>query len=98
MAGGGDPPGPVNEPVLSEETHEALSRVGRALGEREGTGPEDDRLLRQRGIAVPPNFPAHLDPRYREALRAAPEDRILGAASAADSFADSLARLVDPGS
>ena len=37
----------LNEPVLSEETSEALSRVGRALGEREGTGPEDDRLLRE---------------------------------------------------
>ena len=37
----------LNEPVLSEETQEALSRVGRALGEREGTGPEDDLLLRE---------------------------------------------------
>ena len=36
----------LNEPVISEETSKILSRVGRALGEREGTGPEDDPLLR----------------------------------------------------
>ena len=36
----------LNEPVISEETSKVLSRVGRALGEREGTGPEDDPLLR----------------------------------------------------
>ena len=37
----------LNEPALSEETSAVLSRVGRALGEREGTGPDDDPLLRQ---------------------------------------------------
>lgn len=37
----------LNEPVISEETSKVLSRVGRALGEREGTGPEDDPLLRE---------------------------------------------------
>ena len=112
----------LNEPVLSEETSAALSRVGRALGERDGTGPEDDLLLReqrseariegraegrammirallgQRGIAVPPDFPPGLAPRNHDALRAASEDRILAAVSAANSFADFLARLDDPGS
>ena len=37
----------LNERVISERTSDILSRVGRALGEREGTGPEDDPLLRQ---------------------------------------------------
>lgn len=37
----------LNERVISEETSRVLTRVGRALGEREGTGPEDDPLLRQ---------------------------------------------------
>ena len=35
----------LNEPVISEETSAVLERVGRALGEREGTGPDDDPLL-----------------------------------------------------
>ena len=37
----------LNEPVISEETSKVLSRVGRAMGEREGTGPENDPLLRE---------------------------------------------------
>ena len=37
----------LNEPVISEETSKILSRVGRAMGESEGTGPEDDPLLRE---------------------------------------------------
>ena len=39
----------LNEPVMSEETSQVLARVGRALGEREGTGPDDDPLLRSVG-------------------------------------------------
>ena len=35
----------LNEPVFSEKTSAVLERVGRALGEREGTGPDDDPLL-----------------------------------------------------
>ena len=35
----------LNEPVVSPETSAVLERVGRALGEREGTGPDDDPLL-----------------------------------------------------
>ena len=37
----------LNEAVISEETVQVLMRVGRALGDREGTGPEDDPLLRE---------------------------------------------------
>ena len=37
----------LNEPVMSEDTKKDLRRVGHALGEREGTAPEDD-LLRSR--------------------------------------------------
>lgn len=37
----------LNEQVVSAETVALASRVGRALGRREGTGPEDDPLLRE---------------------------------------------------
>ena len=37
----------LNEPVMSEDTKKDLRRVGRALGEREGTVPEDDLLMRR---------------------------------------------------
>ena len=36
----------LNEPVLSARTSAALQRVAAALGAREGTGPDDDLLLR----------------------------------------------------
>ena len=36
----------LNEPALSGATTEVLRRVGRALGAAEGTGPDDDPLLR----------------------------------------------------
>ena len=47
----------LNEPTISEETAAVLWRVGRELGEREGTGPEDDSLLgdfgrRERALGV----------------------------------------------
>ena len=35
----------LNEPELSEATRSVLERVGRALGEAAGTGPDDDRWL-----------------------------------------------------
>ena len=35
----------MNERFLSPETAQVLERVGRALGEREGTGPDDDPWL-----------------------------------------------------
>ena len=44
----------LNEPVMSEDTKKDLRRVGRALGEREGTVPEDDlpmRRMERRGHA-----------------------------------------------
>ena len=36
----------LNETVLSERTFAALHRVGAALGARDGTGPDDDPMLR----------------------------------------------------
>lgn len=36
----------LNETVLSEHTFAALHRVGAALGARDGTGPDDDPMLR----------------------------------------------------
>ena len=37
----------LNEPELSEQTAEVLDRLGRTLGAAEGTGPDDDPLLRR---------------------------------------------------
>ena len=37
----------LNEPVLTYETEAVLWRVGRTLGRREGTVPEDDLLMRR---------------------------------------------------
>ncbi len=39
----------LTEPVASAATYRVLERVGRALGEREGTGPDDDPLWRRLG-------------------------------------------------
>ena len=36
----------LNEQRLSAETTAVLERIGRILGEREGTGPDDDLLMR----------------------------------------------------
>jgi len=37
----------MSEPVPSEETSALASRIGRVLGKRTGTGPDDDPLLRE---------------------------------------------------
>ena len=49
----------LNEPAISWQTEADLWRVGRVLGEREGTVPEDDGLMRRmelrghaRGVAA----------------------------------------------
>ena len=39
----------LTEPLTTERTCRVLERVGRALGVREGTGPQDDPLLRSLG-------------------------------------------------
>ena len=39
----------LTEPVSSATTYKVLERVGRTLGEREGTGPDDDPLWRMLG-------------------------------------------------
>lgn len=39
----------LTEPVPTAATYRVLERVGRALGAREGTGPDDDPLLRSLG-------------------------------------------------
>ena len=121
----------LNEPVISAATSAILSGVGRVLGEREGTGPGDDpllrelraeghaagraegytdgisagvkagvakTLLRQRGVAVPADFPAGLARQDLDLLQAAAGERIFAAASAARSVAEFFSRLDDPGS
>ena len=123
----------LNEPELSPATDLILWRVGRALGENEGTVPEDDPLvrrvdrqgrerglaegrerglaegrergaleeraaiaaaiLRHRGVALPPDFPAALSRNDRDALAGATPDDLVAAASTATGTADFLARL-----
>ena len=93
----------LNERERSAATLQALERVGRALGEREGTAPTEDPLTRrarneeiagavlhilaQRGIAHSPALFAA----GRIADR--PEQRLVAAALACDSEANFLARL-----
>ena len=89
----------LNEPRLSAATSAVLTRVGRALGEAEGTVPDDDpwlrgqrreatldaalRVLRARGIAVPERLEEHL-------WNASPSD-LVDAALACRDGADFLA-------
>ncbi len=99
----------LNERAVSVETSEVLTRVGRALGEREGTGPDDDPLLRQqraeirvamaatllrhRGVALAPDFPAGLSVPRQDLLASASPERLIESASAAESEADFVSRL-----
>ena len=92
----------LNEATMSEATEAALWRVGRALGDREGTVPEDDLLsrrligrgltdtalsiLRRRGIEVSAD-------RIAAAVRDASADAVVEAALTAADEADFLARL-----
>ena len=66
----------LNEPALSESTRAVLERVGRALGDAGGTGPDDDlwlgaqrgearaqiviSILRSRGLAVSEHLAARI--------------------------------------
>ena len=99
----------LNERAPSAETALLASRVGRALGKRSGTGPDDDPLLREqraegrlatarevlrlRGLAVTAAFPEDLPAADRMRLAAAPPATIAAAALAARSVRDFLARL-----
>ena len=77
----------LDETTRSPETIRILERVGRRLGAREGTGPDDDPLLRsQRGQARHEGM--------RELLRRQAE-RKFGAAAAAE-FARRLETVTDP--
>ena len=99
----------LNERVPSPETAALASRVGRELGLRGGTGPEDDPLLREqraeartetarevlraRGLPVSPTFPADLSPADRTVLERASPGAIAAAALTAHSLPDFLHRL-----
>ena len=92
----------LNEATMSQATEAALWRVGRALGDRDGTVPEDDLLsrrligrglaatalsiLRRRGIEVSAD-------RIAAAVRDASADAVVEAALTAADEADFLARL-----
>ncbi len=92
----------LNEATMSQATEAALWRVGRVLGDRDGTVPEDDLLsrrligrglaatalsiLRRRGIEVSAD-------RIRAAVRDASADAVVEAALTAADEADFLARL-----
>ena len=96
----------LNERQLSAATLQALERVGRALGEREGTAPTEDPLTRrardeeiagavlhilaQRGIAHSPTLFA------AGRITDHAKQRLVAAALACDSEADFLARLSAP--
>ena len=99
----------LNERTPSPETTALASRVGRALGLREGTGPEDDPLLREqraegravivrevlrvRGLTVSAEFPADLPLADRTVLEQASPGAVAAAAMSASSMADFLHRL-----
>ena len=92
----------LNEATMSQATEGALWRVGRALGDRDGTVPEDDLLsrrligrglaatalsiVRRRGIEVSAD-------RIAAAVRDASADAVVEAALTAADEADFLARL-----
>ena len=74
----------LNEAAMSEETSEVLWRVGRALGQREGTQPEDDHLLRkfgreQRAEGRAAGLAATARAILRDRGIKVPEDRLLAA-------------------
>ena len=91
----------LNEPRLSEATSAVLTRVGRALGDAEGTVPDDHpwlrgqrrearmdavlQILRSRGIAVPKGL-------TDDVADASPTE-LIDAALACRSGADFLARV-----
>ena len=99
----------LNERTPSAETAALASRVGRALGLREGTGPEDDPLLREqraegravivrevlrvRGLTVSAEFPADLPAAGQTVLEQASPGAVAAAATSASSMADFLHRL-----
>lgn len=99
----------LNERAESPETVALAVRVGRALGDPEGTGPEDNPLLREqraearaetarellllRGFPVSAAFPADLPAADRTTLAHASPAAVAAAALTADSVADFLHRL-----
>ena len=94
----------LNETTMSEETTRILWRVGRALGEREGTGWEDDSLLGRLGREQHARGVAETALRVlrRRGIEltvdlSAPQgvspDALVEAALTADSEADFLARV-----
>ena len=98
----------LNEPAMTAETAEILWRVGRRLGEREGTRPEDDPLLgtfaraqRERGVAsmaraVLGRRNVAVSDGFAAKLAARRQtslDAILEAASSAEDETDFFARL-----
>ena len=92
----------LNERTMSEATEAALWRVGRALGDREGTVPEDDLLSRRligRGLADTAvsilrrrGIESSAD-RIAAVVRDASADAVVEAALTAGDEADFLARL-----
>ena len=99
----------LNERTPSPETTALASQVGRALGLREGTGPEDDPLLREqraearavivremlrvRGLTVSAEFPADLPLADQTVLEQASPGAVAAAAVSAGSVAGFLRRL-----
>ena len=94
----------LDETTASMATHRVLERVGAALGAREGTGPNDDPLLRSqrsqaraqtvrqillsRGVEISPGFPVGL-PAFAESSEAV----VVAAALACKTEAEFEARI-----
>ena len=76
----------LNEPRLSEATSAVLTRVGRALGDAEGTVPDDDPWLReQRREATLEATVAAVTQILRSREIAVPQDLAAGLGNAAPS-------------
>ena len=79
----------MNEPKLSASTGAVLTRVGRALGEREGTGPDDTPWLRAQRADSRRAAETRAE---REAARAEREAAARGAAEARIAELEALLR------
>ncbi len=84
----------LDEPVPSAGTIAVLERVGAVLGAREGTGPDDDPLLRSQRRQAREQGAEQSAAAHRETLRLLVEVKFGGAA--ASKFARRLEAVTDP--
>ena len=85
----------MNEPELSAQTSDVLTRVGRVLGEREGTGPDDMPWLRSQREQVRAHSRAQGRAHGRIAVLEAVMQRVLSSRDASESVPRLDARDVE---